>query len=732
MRFVLPVLSGWLLCLSANAAAPGGNAGPPLPAPLGTRIADFTRPRPADGAPWSLVKESRNAKAVVVVFLGTECPVSNAYVPTLAALHKQFGPKGVVFLGVNSNPQDDEAAVARHAKEFGIPFVVLKDHDFAVADRFRAVRLPEAFVLDGSLAARYRGRIDDQIGKGVKRSKPSRNDLAEAIGEVLAGKPVSVPVTQVIGCPVPRPARVKAAGGPPVTYCRQVARILQKNCQGCHRAGEAGPFQLMTYGDAAAWADAICEAVRERRMPPWHANPAHGTFANDRRLADADRTALQAWLDQGCPEGDAADLPPARRYVPGWSGGEPDEVISMNKEVAVPAQAPRGGLAYKYVLAGKPFARDRWVRAAEVRPGDRTLVHHVNVYVLRPGRKELPPGDELGERLGKQLFEDPSEESLKDSPELASYAPGDFLFELPAGMAKRIPKGSQLVFELHYVPNGKARTDRSRIGLKYLDGPPRHEVFAGIAVNWKFVILPGVSNHRVVATTLLDRDSVLLSFSPHMHLRGKGFEYALVLPGGRREVLLSVPNYDFNWQTNYILDRPRRVPKGSKIECTAVFDNSSANPNNPNPRAFVYWGDQSWNEMMLGYFEYYHEASGGREPPRVKDQGARAPRSPGAALTARRGNRPTRRGPATERLRPVVWKASQAAARDANQASAGRLVAPVGAASAAAGAWVGACPQAPPSFASRPPWAFARGEPGPAGCVGPPCAAGGLAKLLTP
>jgi mono/diheme cytochrome c family protein len=615
-RTVLALLSAWLLCFVGSPALAGPPTGPAQVAPLGTRIADFTLLRPSDGRPWSLSKETQNAKAVVILFLGTQCPVSNAYVPTLAALHKHYAPQGVVFVGVNSNRQDDGPAIARHAREFAIPFAVLQDADLAVADRLQAGHLPEAFVLDGSLTVRYRGRINDQIGKGVKRPRATRNDLAEALTEVLAGKPVSQPVTEVVGCPITRPAKARpaAAGGERVTYCRQVARILQANCQTCHRPGEAGPFPLMTYQDAAAWAEAIGEAVREGRMPPWHADPASGTFANDRRLSDADRAALQAWLDQGCPEGDPADLPVPRRYTPGWCIGQPDEVIAMNKEVQVPAQAPRGGLPYKYVLAGQPFTQDRWVCAAEVRPGDRSLVHHINVYVLRPGKKAPPPGDELDERLGKHLFEDPSEESLKDTPEFASYAPGDSLFELPPGMAKRIPKGSQLVFELHYVPNGKGTGDRSRIGLKYLDGPPRHEVMNGIAVCWTFLILPGAANHRVTATTTFDRDSFLLALSPHMHLRGKSFEYRLVRPDGTEQVLLSVPRYDFNWQTNYVLARPVHVPAGSKLECTAVYDNSSANPNNPNPMALVHWGDQSWDEMMLGYFEYYHAEGGAKRP----------------------------------------------------------------------------------------------------------------------
>jgi thiol-disulfide isomerase/thioredoxin len=613
MRLVLPGLSVLLLC----GASLFGGEGSALPAPLGTRIAEFALSEPATGRRWSLAQETQNARAVVVVFLGTQCPVNNSYVPTLIALYREYSPKGVVFLGVNSNQLEDVAAVAKHANEFGIPFPVLKDDGAAIADRFRAERVPEAFVLDGSLAVRYRGRIDDQYGKGVKRAKANRHDLAEAVGEVLAGKEVTRPIAEVVGCPISRPAKPKAsaAGAPAITYCNQVARILQTHCQTCHRPGEVGPFQLMTYRDAEAWAGAIREAVNERRMPPWHADPAHGQFANDRRLSDADVRALLAWIDAGCPEGDATDLPPPRRYTPGWSVGQPDEIISLNKEITVPAQAPRGGMAYKYVLAGQPFTEERWVRAAEVRPGNRSVVHHINVYILRPGGRKLPSEDELDESLGKALFERPSADDLRDIPELASYTPGDEFFELRAGMAKRIPKGSRLVFELHYVPNGREWKDRSSIGLFYTKEPPRHEVFGGLAVNWLFLIPPNASDHRVTATARFDQDSVILSLSPHMHLRGKRFDFCLVLPDGKRETLLSVPNYDFSWQTNYILAEPRRVPKGSKLQCTAHYDNSSANPNNPNPKAFVIWGDQTWDEMMLGYFDYYHADNENRKQP---------------------------------------------------------------------------------------------------------------------
>jgi thiol-disulfide isomerase/thioredoxin len=607
MRQLLCSCGSLLLLLGFGAGLHGADEDRTLPAPLGTRIVDFSLPQAADGRPWSLVKDGRDAKAVVVLFLGTECPISNAYVPKLAALHKQYHAKGVVFLGINSNQQDDATTVAKHAKEFGIPFVVLKDQGAVVADRFHATRVPQVFLLDGSRTVRYRGRIDDQFGKSVRRPHPTKKDLIDALDAVLAGDAVARPVTEVVGCPISRPLKVKKAvpEGEVITYSKHVARVIQTKCQECHRPGEIGPFKLMTYKDAAAWADAIREVVAEHRMPPWHADPAHGKFVNDRRLSDSDQKTLLAWIDQGCPEGDAADLPPPRRYVQGWRIEHPDEIIQMSREMRVPAQAPKGGLPYEYVLAGKPLTEDKWVQASEIRPGNRGVLHHAIVYIMKPFKKPLPKPDASSEEISEHLYDDRSPDDTPLPDMMATFAPGELAISYPAGFAKRLPKGSQLVFELHYTPNGKAGTDRSSLGLVYAKEPPKHEVLGGMAITGEFRIPPLTKDHRVIASTTFDRDVMLLSMLPHMHLRGKSFEYRLVLPDGKEEILLSVPKYDFNWQTRYTLVEQRRLPKGSKIQCTAHYDNSVTNPNNPNPFAIVSWGDQTWDEMMIGFFSYH-------------------------------------------------------------------------------------------------------------------------------
>jgi thiol-disulfide isomerase/thioredoxin len=567
---------------------------------LGIRLADWTLPRSSDGQPWSLANDGREAKAVVVLFLGTQCPVNNQYMPILADLQKQYAGQGVLFVGINSNAQDDIAAVARHIAEFSVPFVMLKDEGAKVANRFAAARTPEAFVLDGTRTVRYRGRIDNRYDRGVQRAQATQHDLVDALDAVLAGRQVARPVTQPGGCPIARPPHVaRSAGGSQVNYARDVAPLIQKNCQECHRPGEAAPFSLLTYQDAAGWSAAIRENVAERRMPPWHADPAHGQFRNSRRLSDADRETLLQWVDQGCPEGSPADLPPPRKFVKGWRIGQPDAVFTVPEPVEVPAQAPKGGIPYKFVMVTEPFAEDRWVQAAECRPGAASVVHHITAFLVRPGTKATSLDDKSDLEL--LLI------SYADDCFLGGYSPGEDPVILPPGQAKKVPKGGRIALEIHYTPNGTATSDRSCVGLIYAKGPPRHQVWSGGAMSVMLLIPPGAGNQRVMATRTFERPAMLLSMSPHMHLRGKDMEFDLVKPDGSREVLLSVPRYDFNWQTNYYLAKPVPIPAGSKLECIAHFDNSTANPNNPDPAKWVMFGQQSWEEMMCGFFEYYLE-----------------------------------------------------------------------------------------------------------------------------
>jgi thiol-disulfide isomerase/thioredoxin/mono/diheme cytochrome c family protein len=584
-------------------------AGEPKPAPIvGAKLADWALPRADTGKRWSLADDGRDAKAVVVAFLGTECPVSNAYAPILSALSKQYESKGVLFVGVYSNRQDDAASVAKHIKEFSIPFVALKDEGAVLADRFAAKRTPEAFVLDGTRTVRYRGRIDDQIDKGIKRPTAETRDLVDALNAVLAGQAVTKAVTEPAGCFIGRKPKAKeqTARCEPVTYSKQVARVLQKNCQECHRPGEAAPFKLMNCDDATAWSEAIREAVSEKRMPPWYADDKDkGKFKNDRTLSDEDRTALLNWVEQGCPEGDPAELPPARTYPDGWTLGKPDEIFTMSEPFPVPAVAPKGGVPYQYFFVGEPFKEDKWVQSVEAIPGVRGVVHHIIVFVKPPPKRAPRPGASPIE----QVFTDFDFKNPDGFGEmfLGGYAPGTVPFTHGPGYGKKIAKGSRLVFELHYTPNGTACMDRSSIGLVYCKEPPKHQVRTRTVMTEKFLIPPLTPNHKVEVTTEFDRPVVVLAVGPHMHLRGKSFTFDLATPDAKNERLLSVPKYDFNWQIFYEFAEPRRLPKGSQIHCVAHFDNSKGNPNNPNPWQPVMFGLQTWEEMMVGFVDYYDD-----------------------------------------------------------------------------------------------------------------------------
>jgi hypothetical protein len=376
----------------------------------------------------------------------------------------------------------------------------------------------------------------------------------------------------------------------PVTYAKQVSRIVQEKCQICHHAGTAAPFSLGTYDDVVKRADTIREVVADKRMPPWHADARYGKFGNERRLTPGELDALLTWLDNGKALGDRRDLPEPRSFETGWVIGKPDVIFELPEERTVPAS---GVVPYQYYRTPTNFKEDVWVQAAEGRPGNRAVVHHIVVTVADP----VPKGRQGQANRG-------SGESI-----LVGEAPGDIPLILPPGVAKKIPAGADLIWQMHYTPNGKEAKDRSQLGLIFYkgQGPPKYNCQTlGIAEN-SFVIPPGDSNHQVESEWAAPRDTLLLSFMPHMHLRGKDFEYRAEYPDGRKETILSVPHYDFAWQTQYRLAQPLRLPKGTKIHCTAHFDNSAANPANPDPKVAVRYGEQTWEEMMIGWVDFVWE-----------------------------------------------------------------------------------------------------------------------------
>jgi hypothetical protein len=384
------------------------------------------------------------------------------------------------------------------------------------------------------------------------------------------------------------------------TFYKDVLPILQNRCQQCHRAGEIGRMPLVTYAETRPWAKSIREAVLKRTMPPWFADPAYGHFANDRSLTRREIETISEWIDSGAPEGDSHDAPPAHQWPQGWNIGAPDAVFEVPKQVSLPAS---GAIEYRYIILPTHFAGDKWVQRVEVRPSNRAAVHHAVVYIRDPA------SDWLKGKPAGESFALPIAKSLTTSDILMVYTPGNSVDGWQPGMAKKIRAGSDLVLQMHYTATGKAGEDRTRIGIVFAKEPPKQAVLTLQVGNDRFVIPPGDPNYRISVSGTLPNDALLIGMFPHMHLRGKAFEYQIAEGNGRMETLLRVNRYDFNWQLNYRLAEPRRIRAGTRLICTGYFDNSPNNPRNPNPSAEVRFGEQSWEEMMIGFFDVAVDAS---------------------------------------------------------------------------------------------------------------------------
>ena len=393
---------------------------------------------------------------------------------------------------------------------------------------------------------------------------------------------LAIPVVLLLGCMftiTKTRAEDSNNAGENVTFAKDVAPIFYKSCTGCHRPGEIAPMSLLTYKDARPWAKSIREKVSNRVMPPWHADPAHGEWRNDRRISQQAIDTIVSWVNNGAKEGDPKDLPPAPEYTPGWRIGKPDQTFST-PEQSVPAD---GVVKYQYITVPTNFKEDRLITSAEIRSSAHQVVHHVIVFVQEPGQTR-------------------SEGRL-----LVGFAPGEDPTVFAPGFARRVPAGANLVFQVHYTPNGTAQKDVTTVGLIFAKAPIKYTVVTRPVLFTGFTIPAGDPNYEVKSNFTFNEPAHLYSFMPHMHLRGKDFVYRAVFPDGTTQTLLSVPQYDFSWQTYYIAKNPIAVPKGTRIECTAHFDNSTGNKYNPDATKDVRWGDQTWEEMMIGWLSFVYD-----------------------------------------------------------------------------------------------------------------------------
>lgn len=594
------------ICASASAAPNASLESSPLressqrisPDSVGLgRLVPDVEFTPIDGANFRL-SALKSAAATVIAFTSTSCPVSKRYAPTLAALERTYAARGVKFVFVNPIASDSASSVSEAIRTHGLAGPYVRDTGRRIASALGARSTAEAFVLDAARTLLYRGAIDDQYGLGYSLDAPRQRYLIAALEAVLTGQPPAVTATTAPGCAL-ESANETPPSNAPATYHNRISRILQRHCLECHRPGGVAPFSLGTYDEVLSHAGMIRKQVERGAMPPWFAAPSHSgasPWANDRTLPAPDKVDLLAWLNGAKPEGDPADAPLPRRFPQDWEMGTPDAIVRIPEPIVVNAT---GTMPYQNVFVETHFGEDRWVQAVEVRPTAREVVHHVLVFVV-PAEKLEPARPRNDDGDGHNFF--------------AVYVPGNNLLRFPEGLAKRIPAGAALRFQIHYTPNGTPARDQTAVGLQFAKSAPRHEVRVG-AIMAKLDIPPGEPNYETRGNIPVLFDAKLLSFMPHMHLRGKSFRYELDLPNGESRVLLDVPRYDFNWQLQYRLAEHLDVPAGSTLRGIATYDNSTNNPANPNPNARVKWGQQTEDEMMLGYFEYYVPSLPAGAPP---------------------------------------------------------------------------------------------------------------------
>lgn len=588
MRQILAVALGMILG-SVALAGPPVRVGPAILKPgeagVGRQIADVTFTDIA-GKPGKL-SDYQSAPLLVIAQTSTTCPLCLKYAPSLAQLEAKYAERGVRFLFVNCVSADRPAEMTKAIEQHKFRGRYVHDKDEKLAAALGAQSTTEVYVLDRSRTVLYRGAVDDQYGLGYAKDAPTRTFLADAIESALAGRGIAPAATEAPGCALEPDA--EAAPKSDITYHGRIARIVQNHCQSCHRTGGVAPFPLSSYDDVVGHAAMIRRVVDRGTMPPWFAKSPegpHATWANDPSLSPADKADLLAWLAGDKKAGDPADAPLPRTYPGEWQIGTPDAVIAIPKPISVKAT---GTMPYQTVTVPTTFDEDKWVQALEVQPSAREVVHHVLVFTGLPGARRFAGEDD--ERAG--FF--------------ACYVPGTNSLIYPDGFAKKLPKGASLRFQIHYTPNGTATQDQTRLGLKFASSPPKHQVHVTGIPNVRIKIPAGAAAHAESASMKLPADIRVMAFMPHMHLRGAACKYEATTPDGKAETLLDIPRYDFNWQITCRYTEPKFLPKGTTIKFTGVFDNSTGNPANPDATKLVRWGPQTYDEMLLGYVEYYLE-----------------------------------------------------------------------------------------------------------------------------
>lgn len=530
------------------------------------------------------------SRGVALVFLSPECPISNQYLPKLNRVAKQFADQPIEFYGVVADPGATREQVTKYCRDFKIEFPVLFDSAGLLTEACRPSHVPQAFVIDAQGAIAYRGRIDDQFAAvGRRREQVSEDNFVDAIQATIAGKTPALSETETVGCRL-EPFKLPNQ----ITYTRHIAPILFARCVGCHRQGEVAPFPLVGYEDAAKRAGFLAEVTGSRLMPPWHARPGFGHFRGDRRLSDREIELIATWAKNEAPQGNAADMPELPKFTEGWQLGQPDLVLAMNEDFHVKADGPD---SFRFFVIPIDIPEDKVVAAVEFRPGNPRVVHHAILYL-----------DASGMAMKRDLADpEPGYEGFltggfQPSGTLGFWAPGYSPRFLPDGIGQHLKKGSDLAMQLHYHPSGREESDRSQVGVYFADKPVERFVSGLALIDFKVNIPPGDASHKMQYSFTTPVELELMDVTPHMHMIGTQMKVVATQPDGK-QIPLVWSDWNFNWQEQYLYREPVKLPAGTRFDLEAWYDNSTANPYNPNqPPAQVRFGEMTTDEMCICAF----------------------------------------------------------------------------------------------------------------------------------
>ena len=523
-----------------------------------------------------------DAPAVVLIVQGNGCPIVRNALADYRAVSDAYAPKGVEFFMLNANLQDGRPTIAEEAREWAIPYRILVDETQLVAESLGLTRTAEVLVIDPrTWEIAYRGPANDRLSYERQKQSASEHYLSDALDALLDGAAVTVTSRDAMGCLINLPGT--NADHAAISYSDTIAPMLQENCVACHQPGGIAPWAMTDYNMVRGFAPMIREVIRTKRMPPWHADPHIGQWQDDRSLTIDERQTLVHWIEAGAPRGDGPDpLAEAPTEAPAWPLGEPDLVVR------VPAfDVPATGIVdYQFPVVANPLDRDVWVRAMSVKPGSVEVVHHVLVGTTDVGAEARYSGEALMRNY------------------LGGYAPGTQPHVMPEGTGVYLPKDTGFMVQMHYTPYGKPVTDETEIGLYFHHEPPANFLRHSVVLSPAIRIPANAPAHEESAYFEFERDAILFSLLPHSHYRGRSSTFELEHPDGSRETILSVPNYDFNWQRGYDFVEPREIAAGTRLIHRTVYDNSTRNPGNPDPTRTVVWGLQSHEEMLYGDFMF--------------------------------------------------------------------------------------------------------------------------------